>query len=216
MDFNYQFRWQQFARHLIDDLVEHPISVLPGMRELTKKYKVSRPTIERALSYLEDLGVIAPAQAGKRRQINLDKLQAISSRKGLTDQRILFLSVRPNSPGHISKNVYEAFHRYCDQEQFDLSYMEVPSEPLAIHDLLTTTQPRGVILYVVPEAVEKIVSSLNIPAIGIGKRFSLIPRFYISTPGFSPRPFNGRGRPVTNASWRPSGMCRTRITRGWR
>ncbi len=61
MDPNYQFRWQQFARRLMDDLVEHPSTKLPGVRELGRQYKVSRPTIEHALSHLEELGVITPA-----------------------------------------------------------------------------------------------------------------------------------------------------------
>ena len=189
MDPNYQFRWQQFAHRLIDDLIEHPSVALPGVWELARQYKVSRPTVEHALSHLEDLGVIAPAQTGKRRQINLANLQIISSRQDRLGKRILYLSVRSDSPGHISKNVYEDFHKHCERENLYLSYIEIPSEPSAVRDLLASIRPRGVILYMAPKVVEEIVFSLNIPAIGIGPGSSLIPKFHISHAGLLAQAF---------------------------
>jgi DNA-binding GntR family transcriptional regulator len=69
LNLNYQYRWQQFAFHLVNDLVRHPITTLPGIHALGRQYKVSRPTVEHALSHLEELGVIAPAQPGKRRKV---------------------------------------------------------------------------------------------------------------------------------------------------
>ncbi len=105
------------------------------------------------------------------------------------NNRILFLSVRRESPGHISKHIYEAFHGHCERENLLLCYIEIPAEPSEVRDLLAAIQPQGVILYAVPEVVEDIVFSLNIPAIGIGKGSSLIPRFHISQVGLLTQAF---------------------------
>ncbi len=92
MDINYQFRWQHIAYCLIDDLVLNPCDALPGIRVLGKRYKVSLLTIKLALDHLEDLGIIAPAQPGKKRQVNPSKLKRIAALQNRKENRILFLS----------------------------------------------------------------------------------------------------------------------------
>lgn len=166
---NYQFRWQQFAHRLMDDLLQHPERRLPGIQELGKQYGVSRPTVERAFLHLEELGVLSPAQPGRKRQVDLSKLQKIAGLQGRASTRILFLSTDPESnPAYMTRVIYEGFHRLCDQEALFLSYMQVPPEPSELRALLSTLQPRGVILYLVSATVSESVFALNIPAIEIG------------------------------------------------
>lgn len=81
MKLNYQYRWQQLASRLMDDLVRHPIATLPGIHALGRQYKVSKITVELALKSLEDLGVIAPAQRGKRRRIKQANLRKITGQQ---------------------------------------------------------------------------------------------------------------------------------------
>ncbi len=43
---NYQYRWQQFAQRLMEDLLRHPGTSLPGVRALSGRYQVSHTTVE--------------------------------------------------------------------------------------------------------------------------------------------------------------------------
>ena len=185
MDLDYQFRWQQFAHRLVDDLIQHPSANLPGMRKLETQYKVSRSTIEHALGHLAGLGIVTPAQHGKMRKVNLSRLHKISSLRGQANKRILFLSECPASnPAYMTRSLYESFHKLCDQEGFSLSFFEVPSEPSELHALLSAIQPCGAILYSVPTAISKSVFALDIPAIRIGgSPFHQTPYFVTSYSG---------------------------------
>ena len=46
------------------------VDTLPGYRELSKKYAVSKDAIFKALAILEAGGIIGSAEKGKRRKIN--------------------------------------------------------------------------------------------------------------------------------------------------
>lgn len=180
MDLNYQFRWQHIAHRLIDDLIQQPSTTLPGMRVLAEKYQSSVSTIEHALNHLEELGVIDPVQHGKKRQVNLPKLRKIVSLRGRMDNRILFLAT-VNYTGPAARNVFEQFRELCDREHLSLDYIQIPSEPSDVRELLTAIQPRGIILFGGPGPIEKLVASLDIPSVWIGTRITRlfhIPCYY--------------------------------------
>ena len=169
MNLDYQLRWQQFAHRLVDDIIQHPSTELPGIRALGKQYKVSRDTVEYALRHLEDLGIIAPAQPGRKREVDLSKLQRMTSLRGRSDNHVLFLSACPaGNPAFMTRTYYEAFHKLCEKEALFLNFIEIPSEPSELRALLSSLRPRGAILYSVPSAVSDTAFSLNIPMIGIG------------------------------------------------
>jgi len=46
MDFNYQYRWQQFVHRLVDDLVHNPEVALPSVRTLKQQYRISQDTVD--------------------------------------------------------------------------------------------------------------------------------------------------------------------------
>ncbi len=169
MDYSYQLLWQQVAHSLMDDLVRHPSRYLPGMRALGKQYNVSRETVENAFRYLEDLEVITPAQHGIRRQVNIEKLKQVSTLKGMTKPRILFLTSEPSkSPSFPTRHLYESLHELCDWENYILSYAETPSKLSDVRALLTGFNPSGIILQRVPDKIVKLVVSLHIPVVGVG------------------------------------------------
>ena len=180
MDSNYQFRWEQLARHMIDDLIAHPIPKLPGIQALTVKYKVGRETVERALQFLEELGVVEPAQPGKSRHIDLSKIHEYAYMQGKSERRIFFLSAEPASnPVSVVRITYESLHAICEETGFYLSYVTIPTKPSELRALLISMQPRGVILHVLPNNILEIVHELKIPAVGIGQVSPHFPCFYI-------------------------------------
>ena len=61
-----------------------------------------------------------------------------------------------------------------------MDYVEIPAQPSEVHALLTSLQPRGAILYWVPDAIAKVVRTLGIPAIGMGWPFPEIPSFFVN------------------------------------
>jgi DNA-binding LacI/PurR family transcriptional regulator len=178
MDLNYSFRWQQLAHRLIDDLVRRPDTNLPGIQVLGKQYKVSRVTVERALNYLEELGVITPAQRGKRRQVNLAKLQKIVSQRENVSNRILFLSSVSTITSPLGQAIYNEFHMLCEQENLFLSHMKFPANSAEMHALFTSLKPRGLIFYTPPVYSVKVARELNIPLVGINTKSKLTSCFY--------------------------------------
>ena len=184
MDINYQFRWQQFALRLMDDLVHHPDTILPGIQVLGKRYKVSRITVEHALKHLEGHGVIAPAERGKKRKIDLAKLQTITELQNKRARRIFFLSTDPASnPSYMTRTVYASIRELCERDQLISEYVEIPDSLDGLRSLLVSIPPRGIVLYVVSNKVEELVYSLCIPAISIDGRARCIPRFNTSYSG---------------------------------
>ena len=171
MNPNYQFSWRELARQLTEDLLSTPSTALAGVDALGKQYKVSRLTVKRALSHLEELGIIAPAERGKKRQVDLKKLRKVASLQNMerVKNRVVFLAVFPESnPTYPTRFHFEIFHKLCDQERLLLTYIQIPRERAELHALLRALQPRGAILYCVPPAVSETVISLAIPAIQLG------------------------------------------------
>lgn len=169
MDLDYQFRWQRVAHRIIDELVHQPSTTLPGMRVLAEQYQSSVSTIEQALNHLEEMGITEPVQHGKKRQVNLPKLRKIASLQGRMDNRILFLATVDHS-APLARAAFEQFLELCDREGLSLDYIQIPTEPSEVHELLTAIQPRGIILFGVPGPIEKLAASLHIPSVWIGTR----------------------------------------------
>lgn len=179
MDLNYQFRWQYIAYCLIDDLVLNPCDSLPGIRVLGKRYKVSALTIKLALDHLEDLGIIAPAQPGKRRPVNQASLKRIAALQNKKENRILFLSPAGQT-NHLTLSIYKAFHKLCNRENLFLRHVEIHQKPSEIRIQITMARPRAIILYSISDGAAEVVSSLNIPTVGISTLSSCFPTFIIS------------------------------------
>lgn len=179
MDLNYKLPWQQLARHLIDDLVQNPGMTLPGMRAIALRYNATRRTVEHALRHLEDLDVIAPAEHGKKRQINLAKLRRAAALQGRVESHRIFF-VSNSSPANLpfmARDFYEVFQTHCDREGVELNYIEIPLTAFELRSMMAALQPRGVILYTVPPDFADEVARLQIPAIGIGTICPGIPTF---------------------------------------
>jgi len=174
MDLNYQYRWQQFAHRLMDDLVQNPSTTLSGVRILGRKFGVSLRTVERALKQMEDLGIVSPAQHGKRRQVYLRKLSEISAQRSTAGNRILFISPDPYGAHYRSNHIYERLHELSESENFLLSYVEAPLDMAELRALLISLEPCGVFLHMVGLRVEEVVVSLNIPVVGIVGSYSRI------------------------------------------
>lgn len=180
MNINYKLPWQQLVGHLIDDLVQNPGTTLPGMRTISCRYHATRRTVEHALRHLEDLGVITPAEHGKKRQINLAKLRKAAALQGRGEShRIVFISnsSSANLP-FMAREFYEVFHAYCDREGFELSYIKIPAAAIELRSMLAALQPQGAVLYTIPPDFADEVALLQIPAIGIGTICPRIPTFY--------------------------------------
>ena len=88
MELNYQLSWHELAHRLVDDLVHHPGTGLPGIQAMCKQYNVTRLTAERALQHLEERGVLEPAQRRSKRQVNLAKLHSVAADKGRLEKQI--------------------------------------------------------------------------------------------------------------------------------
>ncbi len=171
-----QFRWQYVAHCLIDDLMYDSSMVLPGMRALGKRYKVSLFTIGRALLYLEEQDILSPAQQGRKRQVNLSKLHRIASLKSREASRVLFITSQKR-PAYITRSIYEAIRRVCEINNFFLSYVEAPASPTGMKDLLTALQPQGLILHLASHETAKAVASLGILIVGIMSNYRSFPCF---------------------------------------
>lgn len=165
----FQFRWQQLARRLMEDLTQTSSVALPGVQVLARKYKVARITVERALAHLEELGVISPAQKGKQRQIHHQALHRLASSNDNTVKRVLFLSKDPeNHQEFITRKIYDRLHNLCLSQQWTLQYVEIPSKPKQVHQILEAINPLAAVLFVPPSEVTEACLTLNIPVVGIG------------------------------------------------
>lgn len=182
MDTNYQYRWQQFAHRLIGDLVHNPVVTLPGVRTLKVKYKVSQDTIDHGLRHLEELGVISPAEPGKSRRINQEKLEEIARLQGRgVEKRVLFISGSPRRLlSFMSRDTYETLHVLCERENLSLEYVETPPTMKDLRNLLVSLRPCGIILYKASEVMAEVVVSLGIPSVGISTGPLRIPTFNAS------------------------------------
>jgi DNA-binding LacI/PurR family transcriptional regulator len=182
MSLNYQLSWRELAHHLVEEFHSTPGTALAGVDALGRQHKVSRLTVKRALNHLEELGIITPAECGKKRQVNLNKLHkvALLQDPGRSRIRLVFLTECPESnPAYMTRSLYEMFHKLCDQEMLFLTYIQVPSDPAELRALLSSIRPRGAILYCVPPAVGETVVALGIPAIDVGGQESRVfPHFF--------------------------------------
>ena len=146
---------------------------------LGRQYGVSHTTVEHALKHLEELGVLAPVERGKKRQVNLAKLRKISTMQGRQSTRILFLTADPSSnPIYTTRVFYQTFLELCEGEGLPLDYIEIPSKLPELRALLISLQPRGIILCRAAPGIAKVIRSLGIPAIGLGWPFPGIPAFF--------------------------------------
>jgi DNA-binding LacI/PurR family transcriptional regulator len=179
MNLNHKFRWQHIAYCLINDLIQKPRKLLPGIRVLGKQYKVSTLTIKLTLNYLEELGVIEPAQPGKKRQINLSKLKKIAALQNRAENHVVFLSAI-GFHNHFMQTVYETLHELCNQKNLFLSHHEILPKLSEIRLQIATIRPRALILYALLEHIPDTVSFLNIPTVGIETASSHFPVFNTS------------------------------------
>ncbi len=206
MDLTYKFRWQHVAYRLIDDLIQYPSEFLPGMRVLGKRYKVSILTIEHALAHLEELGVVASAQPGKRRKVNPLKLKKIVAVQNREENRIVFLSPS-DQRNHLMMAIYAAFHELCNQRNLSLSHLEFSSKVSDIRIQLATIRPKAIILYMVSKDIEDVALSLNIPAVVIGTRSLCFPAFSTVYSGLLIRAFQhaweAGHRRISTILWNP-------------
>lgn len=180
----YQFRWQQIAHRLMKDLDQSTTLVLPGIQALGKNYGVSRITIERALVYLQELGVVTPAETGKHRQVNRRELQKIMGRRDAENRHIVFLTQDSlNNPVYATKNFFERIREIAGAEGLHVNYLQIPSSAEKIRILLQSVQPAGVILYVVPGFVAEVTASLGLSAVCVDVNTTQLTSFNTFYPG---------------------------------
>ena len=178
----YEYRWHQMAHRLMDDLLRSPGATLPGVRTLAPRYNVSRKTVERALAYFEELGILAPAEGGRKRQIHNARLRKVASSKGnMSANRILFVSVvfKEIQTSHLVKHIFENFRELCEKSGFFLSPFDAArASPSKLKTLLAELRPRGAIVHGSGNPALNAVLALDIPAIGVAMRDSRLPCFF--------------------------------------
>ena len=155
----------------MDDLLNVPSASLPGVRELARRYGVSHTTVERALAYLEELEILAPAERGRMRRINNARLQKMARWKGQTPtQRILFIvDLHEIDLSYVAKRLFTCFRELCARDGFFLSPVEIMNVPPSkLKLLLAELRPHGAILLVLSKTTLDAVHARNIPAVGIG------------------------------------------------
>lgn len=181
MDLKYQLSWHELAHRLIDDLIQAPGAGLPGIQTMRKKYQVSRLTVERALQHLEELSIVEPAERRKKRQVNLSNLQRAAGSRGRLEKSVLFISDSPpNNLPYMARDIFDTMHAQCEEEGYQLDYIQVPPRLADLRSLLISLQPRGIILYTLPLEVAEVALSLNLPVIGLGTSHPDIPVFITS------------------------------------
>lgn len=176
-----QPRWLHFAHRLIDDLLRNPRTTLPGVRVLEKQYGISRLTVERAISHLEDIGFVSPVRQGTRRKIHFDKLQEVSALQGrLTDCVLFITSVPSDDLNYVYRFISRELGKLCEMERLTLTHLNVSAEPEYLRALLSSIKPRGIVLSGVPGQLIDLVHSLGIPAVCIALRTPHFPSFFVS------------------------------------
>lgn len=169
MAHNFKLRWQQLIDKIIDDLVHTSSTHLQGIQSLSKKYSISRTSIEQALKHLEEIQLILPAEAGKRRKINQATLKKLASHRGISDKRVIFLSMEPlHVAPHLTEQSFREIRKLLAAQNIHVEYVTAPVEPPVLRKLLRDLSPDGVFEYVIPNELSEVIVELNIPAVGMG------------------------------------------------
>lgn len=96
------------------------VDVLPGYRKLERRFKVNRVTLERAMQRLTDEGMLAAAEAGKRRRI-LHRAETRAEERKVSS--VLVIGPRPlNDYSPTYRSLLSRFFQVAESEGWKVNY----------------------------------------------------------------------------------------------